>query len=95
VAATQVAVARPRDAVRPGLSENELWSVMHQGVIALGGHYLETRLPPSGERTRTELLSTFPFEPALSSAIRSESARFERFAEGDRPRLCARSGGRA
>jgi Xaa-Pro aminopeptidase len=51
VAATQVAVARLRDAVRPGLTENELWSVMHQGVIALGGDYVETRLLSSGERT--------------------------------------------
>ncbi len=51
VAATQVAVARLRDAVRPGLTENELWSVLHQGVIALGGDYVETRLLSSGERT--------------------------------------------
>jgi Xaa-Pro aminopeptidase len=51
VAATQVAVARLRDAMRPGLTENELWSVMHQGVIALGGDYVETRLLSSGERT--------------------------------------------
>jgi Xaa-Pro aminopeptidase len=51
VAATEVAVARLRDAMRPGLSENELWSVLHQGVIALGGDYVETRLLSSGERT--------------------------------------------
>jgi Xaa-Pro aminopeptidase len=51
VAATQVAVARLREAVRPGLTENELWSVLHQGVIALGGDYVETRLLSSGERT--------------------------------------------
>jgi Xaa-Pro aminopeptidase len=40
-----------RAAIRPGLSENELWSVMHQGVIALGGDYVETRLLSSGPRT--------------------------------------------
>jgi Xaa-Pro dipeptidase len=51
VAATEVAVARLRDAMRPGLSENELWSVLHQGVIALGGDYVETRLLSSGSRT--------------------------------------------
>ena len=51
VAATQVAVARLRDAMRPGLSENELWSVLHQAVIALGGDYVETRLLASGSRT--------------------------------------------
>jgi Xaa-Pro aminopeptidase len=51
VAATEVAVARLRDAMRPGLSENELWSVLHQAVIALGGDYVETRLLASGPRT--------------------------------------------
>ena len=33
------------------MSENELWSVLHQGVIALGGDYVETRLLSSGPRT--------------------------------------------
>jgi Xaa-Pro dipeptidase len=51
VRATELAVARLRDAMRPGLSENELWSVLHQGVIALGGDYVETRLLSSGPRT--------------------------------------------
>jgi Xaa-Pro dipeptidase len=51
VRATEVAVARLRAAIRPGLSENELWSVLHQGVIALGGDYIETRLLSSGPRT--------------------------------------------
>ena len=51
VRATEVAVARLRAAMRPGLSENELWSVLHQGVIALGGDYIETRLLSSGSRT--------------------------------------------
>ncbi len=51
VAATEVAVARLREATRPGLTENELWSVLHQAVIALGGDYVETRLLSSGSRT--------------------------------------------
>jgi Xaa-Pro aminopeptidase len=51
VRATEVAVGRLRAAIRPGLSENELWSVLHQGVIALGGDYIETRLLSSGPRT--------------------------------------------
>lgn len=51
VAATELAVGRLRDAIRPGLTENELWSVLHQGVIALGGDYIETRLLSSGPRT--------------------------------------------
>jgi Xaa-Pro dipeptidase len=51
VRATELAVSRLRDAMRPGLSENELWSILHQGVIALGGDYIETRLLSSGTRT--------------------------------------------
>jgi Xaa-Pro dipeptidase len=51
VRATQLAVARMREAIRPGLTENELWSVLHQSVIALGGDYVETRLLSSGTRT--------------------------------------------
>jgi Xaa-Pro aminopeptidase len=51
VRATEHAVARLRATIRPGLSENELWSILHQGVIALGGDYVETRLLSSGTRT--------------------------------------------
>jgi Xaa-Pro aminopeptidase len=51
VRATQLAVARMREAIRPGLTENELWSVLHQSVISLGGDYVETRLLSSGTRT--------------------------------------------
>lgn len=51
LAATERAVAALRAALRPGVTENELWSVMHQGVIAQGGDYVETRLLSSGVRT--------------------------------------------
>ncbi|HKI93621.1 MAG TPA: M24 family metallopeptidase, partial [Gaiellaceae bacterium] len=51
IAATEAGVARMRAALAPGLSENELWSVLHQSVIALGGEYVETRLLSSGPRT--------------------------------------------
>lgn len=49
--ATEIAVHKLRDAIRPGLTENELWSVMHQSVIAQNGDYCETRLLNSGDRT--------------------------------------------
>jgi Xaa-Pro aminopeptidase len=49
--ATEVAVPRLRAALRPGLSENQLWSVLHQAVIAQDGDYCETRLLSSGQRT--------------------------------------------
>src|SRR3954469_5481199 len=51
IRATEAGVARLRSAVAPGLSENELWSILHQSVIALGGDYVETRLLASGPRT--------------------------------------------
>ena len=49
--ATEKAVGQLRQAVTPGLTEQQLWSVMHQAVIAQGGDYVETRLLSSGERT--------------------------------------------
>jgi Xaa-Pro dipeptidase len=49
--ATEDAVAHMRGALRPGISENELWSHVHQRVIAQGGDYCETRLLSSGSRT--------------------------------------------
>ena len=49
--ATEIAVRKMRDAIRPGITENELWSVLHQSVIAQNGDYCETRLMSSGDRT--------------------------------------------
>ncbi len=49
--ATECAVGRLRAAIRPGLTEQQLWSVLHASVIAEGADYVETRLLNSGERT--------------------------------------------
>ncbi len=49
--ATEKGVAKLREAIRPGITENELWSVLHQSVIANNGDYIETRLLSSGHRT--------------------------------------------
>jgi Xaa-Pro aminopeptidase len=51
IRATEAGVHRLRSALRPGLTENQLWSILHQSVIALGGDYVETRLLSSGPRT--------------------------------------------
>ena len=51
IRATERAVTSLRNAIRPGLTENELWSVLHQGIIAQDGDYVETRLLGSGQRT--------------------------------------------
>ncbi|WP_241655854.1 M24 family metallopeptidase [Halobacillus litoralis] len=42
---------RMQEALKPGITENELWSHLHQTNIAQGGDYVETRLLSSGSRT--------------------------------------------
>ena len=49
--ATERGVAKLRAAIRPGLTEAELWSVLHQSIIAENGDYIETRLLNAGART--------------------------------------------
>ena len=49
--ATEIGVGKLRDAIRPGMTENELWSVLHQSVIAQNSDYCETRLLNAGART--------------------------------------------
>ena len=48
---TEQGVAAVKAAIRPGITENELWAVMHHTVIANNGDYCETRLLNSGPRT--------------------------------------------
>jgi len=47
----EAAVAAVREAIRPGVSENELFAVMYHEVIRQGGEFIETRLLSSGQRT--------------------------------------------
>ena len=49
--ATEIAVGKVREAIEPGQTENHLWSILHQSVIAQNGDYVETRLLNSGGRT--------------------------------------------
>lgn len=51
IRAAERAVHRLRACIEPGLTEQQLWSILHQGVIAQGGDYIETRLLSAGERT--------------------------------------------
>lgn len=51
MAATETAVAAVREALKPGLSEQELFAVMYGEVIRQGGEFIETRLLTSGPRT--------------------------------------------
>ena len=47
----EAGMARMREALAPGMTENELWSLLHQANIAGGGEWIETRLLTSGPRT--------------------------------------------
>ncbi|MFZ5677940.1 MAG: M24 family metallopeptidase [Pseudomonadota bacterium] len=47
----EAAVAAVRDAIKPGITENELFAVMYHEVIRQGGEFIETRLLTSGQRT--------------------------------------------
>lgn len=49
--ATETGVAKLRAAIRPGMTENELWAVLHQSVIAQNADYCETRLLNAGARS--------------------------------------------
>jgi Xaa-Pro dipeptidase len=49
--ATEIAVGKLREAIRPGITETQLWSVMHQSIIAQNGDYCETRLLNAGQRS--------------------------------------------
>jgi Xaa-Pro dipeptidase len=49
--ACECAMAEMEAAMAPGMSENDLWAVLHHGNIIRGGEWIETRLLTSGPRT--------------------------------------------
>jgi Xaa-Pro dipeptidase len=51
LAAVERGVALMREALRPGMSENALWALLHQSIIEQDCDYIETRLLSSGPRT--------------------------------------------
>jgi len=51
LAVCEAGMARMREALAPGLAENELWALLHETNIAMGGEWIETRLLTSGGRT--------------------------------------------
>lgn len=48
---SEVGMAAMWHALQPGITENQLWSILHQANIARGGEWIETRLLSSGSRT--------------------------------------------
>lgn len=51
LAVADLGMQRMRDALRPGITEIELWAELHYANIANGGEWIETRLLSSGPRT--------------------------------------------
>ena len=51
ISVCEAGMAKMREELKPGITENQLWSHLHQVNIAMGGEWIETRLLASGGRT--------------------------------------------
>jgi len=51
VASCEAAIAEMRQAMRAGVTENDVWAALHSGNIRRGGEWIETRILSSGPRT--------------------------------------------
>jgi Xaa-Pro dipeptidase len=51
LAVADIGMRRMRDALQPGITENQLWAELHYANIANGGEWIETRLLTAGPRT--------------------------------------------
>ena len=51
IAVAELGMAKMRAALEPGISENQLWSLLHQVNIAHDGDWMEGRMLASGPRT--------------------------------------------
>jgi Xaa-Pro dipeptidase len=51
IATLEGGIHEMKESLRPGISENELWSIMHRAAIRGGAEWAETRLLASGGRT--------------------------------------------
>ncbi len=47
----EAAMHEMEDAMKPGMTENDIWAMLHAGNIVRGGEWIETRLLASGPRT--------------------------------------------
>ncbi len=47
----EIGVAKMREELRAGMTEDELWSILHKTNIAYGGEWIECRILSSGTRT--------------------------------------------
>jgi len=51
IASTEIAMEKMHETLRPGITESELWAVLHAENIRRGGEWIETRMLSSGPRT--------------------------------------------
>ena len=51
LAVADIAMARMREALKPGLTENELFAILYHTNIAMGGEWIDARMLTSGDRT--------------------------------------------
>ena len=51
IAVAELGMDNMRQALEPGVTENQLWSILHQVNIAHGGDWMEGRMLASGPRT--------------------------------------------
>ncbi len=51
IAACEAAMGAMQRSLRPGMTENDLWAILHAENIRRGGEWIETRLLASGPRT--------------------------------------------
>jgi Xaa-Pro aminopeptidase len=47
----EIGVGKMRDELKAGMTEDELWSILHKTNIEHGGEWIECRILSSGERT--------------------------------------------
>ena len=51
IAVCEAGMARMHEALKPGMTENELWALLSDTNIRMGGEWMETRILSSGGRT--------------------------------------------
>lgn len=60
IAVAERGMARMQEALAPGITENALWSILHQTNIEHDGEWIETRLLSSGPRTNPWMQEASP-----------------------------------
>jgi Xaa-Pro dipeptidase len=93
LAAAEQAVAGMLEALRPGISENRLWALLHKSVIEQDGDYVETRLLSSGPRTNPWFQEAGPREIGNGDLVALDTdvvGRFGYYADFSRTFFCGR-----